>query len=363
MTELDFPPHIAMKRRDGRFSVILHRSIALLDKEHIEIKNARSTIYIPLLGILTSSGAGALIAVQAGNLPLWSLITLLIFSIFVFPTSVMGIVSSLIGSDVVIDKRKGSITWQQGYLGLGLGTRELVPFPKVEKIEITIEGDKPERWREEADNIRQFSLELIKTNGRRLILAQVPVIASKQVDGMDRTFAVGKVIADAIQVPISIPSDWELIELDIDTEHEEIKDPALKILMDATTIAVVGLDSRTERSAYQVAKYLQDQQYRIIPVPTKRSEKEVLGEKAWESLKDIPLEVDVVNLFVRSEQTTPFIQEAIEIGAKAIWLQLDIYNEPELAQARKVGIATTENRCTKIEHQLASVNKNKLKEI
>ena len=194
-------------------------------------------------------------------------------------------------------------------------------------------------------------------------MAQVPVIASKQVDGMDRTFAVGKVIADVIQVPISIPSGWELIELDIGTEKKEGKYPALKILMDATTIAVVGLDSRTERSAYQVAKYLQDQQYRIIPIPTNRSEKEVLGEKTWKSLTDIPLEVDVVDLFVRSEQTAPFIRDAIEIGAKAIWLQLDIYNESELAQARKVGIATAENRCTKIEHQLALVNKNKFGEI
>ena len=133
--------------------------------------------------------------------------------------------------------------------------------------------------------------------------------------------------------------------------------------MGATTIAVVGLDSRTERSAYQVAKYLQDQQYRIIPIPINRSEEEVLGEKAWKSLKDIPLQVDVVDLFVRSEQTAPFIRDAIEIGAKVIWLQLDIYNESELAQARKVGIVTAENRCTKIEHQLAMVNKNKLEEI
>jgi predicted CoA-binding protein len=88
-----------------------------------------------------------------------------------------------------------------------------------------------------------------------------------------------------------------------------------------------------------------------------------LGEKTWKSLTDIPLEVDVVDLFVRSEQTAPFIRDAIEIGAKAIWLQLDIYNESELAQARKVGIATAENRCTKIEHQLALVNKNKFGEI
>ena len=195
-----------------------------------------------------------------------------------------------------------------------------------------------------------YSVDLESSNGKKIEL-WLPVPQSNEVQNISNL----KIETDGL--------GYELTFSDIDTEQEEIKDPALKILMDATTIAVVGLDSRTERSAYQVAKYLQDQQYRIIPVPTKRSEKEVLGEKAWESLKDIPLEVDVVNLFVRSEQTTPFIQEAIEIGAKAIWLQLDIYNEPELAQARKVGIATTENRCTKIEHQLASVNKNKLKEI
>lgn len=357
MKDLDFPPNIAIKRRDGRFSVLLHRSIALLDKEHIEIKNARSTIILPIIGILTSGGAGALIAIQAGNLPLWSLIILLIFAIFVFPSSVMGIVSSVIGSDVVVDTQKGSVTWQQGYLGLGVGTRELVPFSKVESLEITIEGDRHERWNEETDSLRQFSLELIKTNGRRLTLAQVPVAASKQVDGMDRTFAVGKVIADVIQVPINIPADWEIVEMNMTQKDGGQKDPALEVLMNATTIAVVGLDSRTERSAYQVAEYLQKQNYRIIPIPIHTSEKEVLGEKTWTTLKDIPLKIDVVDLFVRSEQTGPFILDAIEIGAQAIWLQLGIHNEKELAKAREAGIATTEDRCTKIEHQTVVANK------
>ena len=131
-------------------------------------------------------------------------------------------------------------------------------------------------------------------------------------------------------------------------------DAALDALLEAKTIAVVGLDARTHRAAYEVAAYLQSQGYRIIPVPVQRPAEEVLGERAYASLRDIPEHVDVVDVFVRAERTGPFVDDAIAIGAGAVWLQLGITNDAALEQARAAGLVATQNRCTKVEHQRAT---------
>ena len=125
----------------------------------------------------------------------------------------MALVTAVIGADVVIDRRKGSATWQQGYLGMGVGTRELVPFAKIDHLAITIEGDAPDRWREEQDVLRQFALVLVKQSGKRLTLTQVPVPAGDQTDGMDRTLAVATAIGNVTGAEVVLPEGWELVEL------------------------------------------------------------------------------------------------------------------------------------------------------
>lgn len=130
-------------------------------------------------------------------------------------------------------------------------------------------------------------------------------------------------------------------------------DEALQALLEAKTIAVVGLDERTFRPAYQIARYLQDAGYRIVPVPFQQPAEEALGEKAYASLADIPFPVDLVDVFVRSEQTDGVIDAAIAIGAKAVWLQQGIRNDAALARAQAAGLATAEDRCTMVEHRAA----------
>lgn len=130
-------------------------------------------------------------------------------------------------------------------------------------------------------------------------------------------------------------------------------DPALDALLGAKTIAVVGLDTRTFRPAYEVAAYLQSQGYRIIPVPVQQPADEVLGERAYASLRDIPEQVDLVDVFVRPDHTGPFVDDAIAIGAGAVWLQLGIRNEVAIEQALGAGLVATQDRCTKVEHQRA----------
>ena len=130
-------------------------------------------------------------------------------------------------------------------------------------------------------------------------------------------------------------------------------DEALKVLMGAKTIAVVGLDNREFRTAYRIAEYLQDAGYRIVPVPFQQPAEEVLGEKAYPSVREIPFPVDVVDVFVRSEQTTPVIEDAVAAGAKCVWLQAGITNPPALEKARQAGVVTAQNRCTMVEHRAA----------
>ena len=222
--DYDIPEHVRIQRRDGRQEVLLHRSMALIGPEKIEIKSARGTVILPLIGLLIAIGIGWLMATRGFSLPLWLLVVLLLFCMFLVPISVMSLIGALVGADVVVDAKKGSATWQQGYLGMGIGTMELVPFAKIDHLEIAIEGDKPDRWREKLDDLRQFSLVLVKVSGKRLTLATVPVPAYGQTDGMDRTLAVGQAIAKLVGSKVDIPEGWEMVE--IDTETGEAVPPA-----------------------------------------------------------------------------------------------------------------------------------------
>ncbi len=129
-------------------------------------------------------------------------------------------------------------------------------------------------------------------------------------------------------------------------------DDAVSLLKDAKTIAVVGLDSRTDRVAYRIASYLKQQGYRVIPVHRDQfPAEEVLGEKAYSSLRDVPDPIDLVDVFVRSEQTGPIIDDAIAAGAKGVWLQVGITNNEGLERARQAGLVTAQNQCTMVVHR------------
>jgi hypothetical protein len=144
-------------------------------------------------------------------------VVILLFSLVALPVAVMGLVGALVGAEVIVDRRKGSITWQQGYLGMGIGTKELVPFAKIDHLEVTVEGDEPDRWHKNRDDLRQFALVLVKKSGKRLTLTQVPVPDYGQTDGMDRTLAVAHAVAALTDAGVRIPEGWELVEVDAET--------------------------------------------------------------------------------------------------------------------------------------------------
>lgn len=112
---------------------------------------------------------------------------------------------------------------------------------------------------------------------------------------------------------------------------------------------MVGLSPRPERPSHGVARYLIAQGYKVIPVnPTVD---EVLGLKSYPDLKSIPEPVDVVDIFRRSEHVPPIVEQAIEIGAKAVWMQLGVMHAEAAARAEAAGLAVVMNRCISIEHQ------------
>lgn len=121
-----------------------------------------------------------------------------------------------------------------------------------------------------------------------------------------------------------------------------------KILKESRTIAVVGLSPRPERASHSVARYLQAQGYRIIPVnPTVE---EVLGERSYPDLASIPETVDVVDIFRRSEHVPPIVEAAIAVGARTVWMQEGVVHEEAAQQAKAAGLLVVMDRCMLVEH-------------
>ena len=121
------------------------------------------------------------------------------------------------------------------------------------------------------------------------------------------------------------------------------------ILRGAKTIAVVGLSSNPTRASNEVASYLKAMGYRIIPVNP--NETEVLGEKAYARLEDVPETVDIVDVFRRSEVLPGIAGSAVKIGARVLWMQLGIENSEAAEIGRKAGLVVVEDACLLVEHK------------
>ena len=130
-------------------------------------------------------------------------------------------------------------------------------------------------------------------------------------------------------------------------EDEELKDT----LRNLKTVAVIGISPKEDRPSYIVASYLKSKGYRIIPV--RPDGEEILGEKVYRSLSGIPKEigVDVVDIFRRSEEVPPIVEEAIQRGAKVVWMQEGVIHKEAGEKAEKAGLKVVMDRCMKKEHQ------------
>jgi predicted CoA-binding protein len=119
-------------------------------------------------------------------------------------------------------------------------------------------------------------------------------------------------------------------------------------LLDAKTVAVVGLSSDRARDSYRIASYLQGHGYRVVPVNP--NETEVLGEKAYPSIADIPFEIDIVDVFRQRQFLLGHVEEAIKKGAWGAWGQLGVADSAAEQIAKTAGLAFVMNRCIMVEH-------------
>jgi predicted CoA-binding protein len=129
------------------------------------------------------------------------------------------------------------------------------------------------------------------------------------------------------------------------TRDEEIAE----LLKNARTIAIVGASDRPDRPSYGVMKFLQEWGYRVLPVNPQITGEHVLGEFVWRELGQIGIPIDIVDIFRRSEMAGEAVDQAIFVGAKAVWMQLGVINEDAAARAEAAGLKVVMDRCPHIE--------------
>jgi len=139
------------------------------------------------------------------------------------------------------------------------------------------------------------------------------------------------------------------MNLHLPENYDANSDVVAQILRGGKTIAVVGLSSNPMRASHEVAAYLKNAGYRIIPVNP--NETEVLGEKAYARLEDVPEPVDIVDVFRRAEEVPAVAGSAIKIKAKVLWMQLGIENAEAAERARAAGLVVVEDSCLMVEHK------------
>ncbi|MFZ7113225.1 MAG: CoA-binding protein [Desulfatiglandales bacterium] len=133
------------------------------------------------------------------------------------------------------------------------------------------------------------------------------------------------------------------------TEENPSEETIKEVLLKCRKIAVVGLSPKEYRDSHRVAKYLIEKGYDIVPVNPGRNQ--ILGRPCYRTLKDIPLKVDMVDIFLSPSRVPPVVDQAIEIGVPVLWMQLGVFHERAAQKARKAGITVIVEKCAKQEHE------------
>jgi predicted CoA-binding protein len=138
--------------------------------------------------------------------------------------------------------------------------------------------------------------------------------------------------------------------MDGNMNHDSYADDYIRaILRETRVIAMVGASPNWNRPSYFAMKYLQNKGYRVVPVNPVAAGQEILGEKVYATLEEVPVKVDMVDIFRNAEAAGPIADAAIAIGAKIVWMQLGVRNDAAASRAEAAGLKVVMNRCPKIE--------------
>ena len=188
-----------------RREIDLHRRVCVVGPDCIDIRPARSAAIVPLLGLLLGVFAFVAVLFWLEQLPFGLALVLMGGAILLVPFAGMGFVYSVYGANVVIDGKKQSAVWQQGWMGMGVGTQELVPFWKIERLEIEEISREPQVGGRQ--DFTQYELFLLKASGRRLSLGQVTVPSELASEGLARAREVGRAVAELVGKPLHEPPE------------------------------------------------------------------------------------------------------------------------------------------------------------
>lgn len=351
----------------------LQRTVAVVTERSIVVRPS-GRLVAPLIQAAIAGGAVALIIVMLnGGGSLLVMVGALLVAMVLGPAAVLGLVYNLVGSSVIVDRDKQSVTVQQGFLGLGLGTAELVPFRRIARIEVA--GDyEDELSSGDLQDIVQWEVLVVKDNDKIVEIGTAISARPFAADGLDRVNRLARAVAAMAGCEVreaALPESHDAVEAESapprrrrveragrrpppGTAEEETMDatidPAMELMRDSRSIAVVGVSSDPERDSHDVARYLIEAGYDVYLVnPT--VDEEVLGRRVYGSVQELPQPVDIVDVFRRSEHVPPVVDDAIAAGAKAVWMQLDIVNDEAAERARAAGLEVVMDRCTKIEHR------------
>jgi hypothetical protein len=195
-------PDSPLPATSGAVQIPMQRSRAVIRPDSISIRPARSRLLVPFAQAAIAGGAVWLMAAFMDSLAMWVLVVLLLVAIIIGPAAVLGFVYNVYGTEFLVERHKGTARWHQGFLGLGIGTFELVPFARIARIEVHSDLDEDLTSGQLQDFV-EFNVRIVKDNDRVLDVASVTSAHAFIEDAADRVNRLGAALAEMTGRPLA----------------------------------------------------------------------------------------------------------------------------------------------------------------
>lgn len=188
-------------------TLFLHRRVVTIKPDRIEVRPPKSAVIVPLFGVALTAGLLALLATSVDSFPFWLMGILLLFAVVLLPLSGLSLVYALMGANIVADRGGQNVSMKQRFLGLGIGTNELIPFWKIRELLVEDEGREIARAAGAlpAEEFAQWQLVLVKKSGTRHIIGSVSTPRQHEEEGLQQIFEVAEAFSALTEAPIRGP--------------------------------------------------------------------------------------------------------------------------------------------------------------
>ncbi len=188
-------------------TLFLHRRVVRISPDRIEIRPPKSAVVVPLFGVALTAGLLAVMANSVDSFPFWLMGILLLFAVVLLPLSGISLVYALMGANIIADRGGQNVSMKQRFLGLGIGTNELIPFWKIRELLVEDEGREIARagGAIPAEEFAQWQLVLVKKSGTRHVLGSVSTPRQHEEEGLQQIFEVAEAFSALTEAPIRGP--------------------------------------------------------------------------------------------------------------------------------------------------------------